>query len=275
MQGVLSESDVVRPFFPCRPTRRFPPGNSGRNFLSTELSEQSPNRKEIHAVHSSPHGRRFRGRPHPGHGHDVAGDRLGAPGADPCRREEARARAPAQRSAEKDGKGGKGGKGGKTTYKIDNSKHDVNHNCKGKTFGYCTQNAVFAPTVLGGVNLTNGLIGLIGTNGTTVPPTTNGTTTPGEPEWCSPGFWRNNYPEAWGPTGLTGNETYSSQFGGDLPTRTQAGINAGAPIDPTLIYTLQNPQYYGGDDTNRIADLLSSLHPDINYTGVRVDNCPL
>ncbi|MFJ9698136.1 hypothetical protein [Streptomyces fradiae] len=185
---------------------------------------------------------------------------------------------PAQRSAEKDGKGGKGGKGGKTTYKIDNSKHDVNHNCKGKTFGYCTQNAVFAPTVLGGVNLTNGLIGLIGTNGTngtTVPPTTNGTTTPGEPEWCSPGFWRNNYPEAWGPTGLTGNETYSSQFGGDLPTRTQAGINAGAPIDPTLIYTLQNPQYYGGDDTNRIADLLSSLHPDINYTGVRVDNCPL
>ncbi|MFI2223507.1 hypothetical protein [Streptomyces fradiae] len=69
--------------------------------------------------------------------------------------------------------------------------------------------------------------------------------------------------------------TYSSQFGGDLPTRTQAGINAGAPIDPTLIYTLQNPQYYGGDDTNRIADLLSSLHPDINYTGVRVDNCPL
>ncbi|MFE1578553.1 hypothetical protein [Streptomyces fradiae] len=179
---------------------------------------------------------------------------------------------PAQRSAEKDGKGGKGGK---TTHKIDNSKHDVNHNCKGKTFGYCTQNAVFAPTILGGVNLTNGLIGLIGTNGTTVPPTTNGTTTPGEAQWCSPGFWRNNYPEAWGPTGLTGNETYSSQFGGDLPTRTQAGINAGAPVDPTLIYLLQNPQFYGGDDANRIADLLSSLHPDINYIGVRVDNCPL
>ncbi|MEU7566234.1 hypothetical protein AB0A99_09495 [Streptomyces fradiae] len=179
---------------------------------------------------------------------------------------------PAQRSAEKDGKHGK------TTYKIDNSKHDVNHNCKGKTFGYCTQNAVFAPTVLGGVNLTNGLIGLIGTNGTngtTVPPTTNGTTTPGEAQWCSPGFWWNNYPEAWGPTGLTGNETYSSQFGGELPTRTQAGINAGAPVDPTLIYVLQNPQFYGGENSNRIADLLSSLHPDINYIGIRVDNCPL
>ncbi|MDX3569988.1 hypothetical protein, partial [Streptomyces sp. ID05-47C] len=43
-------------------------------------------------------------------------------------------------------------------------KYDLVHSCKGGTFGYCTQNAVFAPKILGDIGLTTGLIGL--TNGT-------------------------------------------------------------------------------------------------------------
>ncbi|UUU31514.1 hypothetical protein JIX56_17260 [Streptomyces sp. CA-210063] len=43
------------------------------------------------------------------------------------------------------------------------------------------------------------------------------------------------------------------------------------------MYVLQFGQYYQnpGFHRNRIADLLSAAHPDINFTGVRVNNCPL
>ncbi|MFJ8712387.1 hypothetical protein ACIRD9_04135 [Streptomyces violaceus] len=176
-----------------------------------------------------------------------------------------------------DGKGHrKGGhKGGK---KVHVENHDLHYSCVGKSFGYCTKHIEFKQTLIGDV--TTGLIGLIGTTSTppntTNPSTANGTTNPpGEAQWCSPGFWRNHHPEEWGPTGLDGSESYSSVFNGDLPSRTQAGINAGAPTNPSILFVLQNPQYYGGDDTNRIADELSDRHPDINFTGARVDNCPL
>ncbi|MGA5202264.1 hypothetical protein [Streptomyces variegatus] len=181
------------------------------------------------------------------------------------------------RSPAKGGKKGHG-KGGK---KVHVENYNLHHSCVGKSFDYCTKNVNFKQTLIGDV--TTGLIGLIGTtstppntNGTSTPPSTNTTTTPpGDAQWCSPGFWRNHHPEEWGPTGLTGSESYSSVFNGDLPSRTQAGINAGAPTNPSILFVLQNPQYYGGDDTNRIADELSDRHPDINFTGERVDNCPL
>ncbi|WP_282693908.1 hypothetical protein [Streptomyces sp. CC208A] len=164
---------------------------------------------------------------------------------------------------------------------IDKSKHNLNHSCKG-TFGYCTQNAVFAPKLIGDVGLigTNGLIGLVGTNGTDGTNGTNGTngtdgtngtsTPPEDAEWCSPGFWR-NHPEEW-PVPTT--TPYSSVFGAP-PPRSNNGIMNNAPTDPTLFEVVDNPQWYGGGAANRVADYLSDQDPRINYQGVRVDNCPL
>lgn len=43
-----------------------------------------------------------------------------------------------------------------------------------------------------------------------------------------------------------------------------------------LLQVVQNPQWYGGGATNNVGDLLSGAHPDVNYTGERVeDSCPL
>ncbi|MFP8960987.1 hypothetical protein ACLIYP_10570 [Streptomyces nanhaiensis] len=181
-----------------------------------------------------------------------------------------------------------------------NSKSKSNRvdGCQGDNSKQCTQDNSNRPVLVGMSG--GGLIGLIGgsnggtttngtatngmttgmttgtaTNGTTTGMTTNGTTTNGgAAQWCSPGFWKNNYPEAWGPTGYTGNETYSSVFGAP-PPRSPQGINQNAPTDPTLFQVVDNPQWYGGDAANNVADLLSDAHPDIDYQGVRVDNCPL
>ncbi|MCX5557275.1 hypothetical protein [Streptomyces sp. NBC_00038] len=111
-----------------------------------------------------------------------------------------------------------------------------------------------------------------GTTGTTA--TTSTTTPPGDAQWCSPGFWKNHYPEAWGPTGLTGNEKYSAFFQ-QAPPRSPKGISDKAQVDPTIYEVVANPQWYGGGATEDVADLLSDRHPGINFTGFRVDNCPL
>ncbi|MFJ3831764.1 hypothetical protein ACIPWI_27890 [Streptomyces sp. NPDC090046] len=168
---------------------------------------------------------------------------------------------------------------------VDNSKHQLSHSCKGETFGYCTQKVNFAPKLLGPITLigTTGLIGITGTTGTTgtdgttgttgtdgTTGTTGTTTPPGDAEWCSPGFWR-NHPEDWPvPT----DTLWSASIGGTLPDRTPSGIANGAPTDPSLLYLLEHPQYYGGDDTNTVADYLS-IQAGLNFTGARVDNCPL
>lgn len=94
-----------------------------------------------------------------------------------------------------------------------------------------------------------------------------------EPQWCSPGFWRNNL-DAWNATGYAGNELYSDEFD-DAPPRTALGISQNAPQDPTLLQVVQNPQWYGGGATENVADLLSLNHPDVNFVGTRADNCPL
>ena len=76
-------------------------------------------------------------------------------------------------------------------------------------------------------------------------------------EWCSPGFWRNNY-GAWPATGYS-------------PTTIDSvtGVSFGT--------ILANPKTYARTgDYERIADILSSAHPDVSFSGERTaDSCPL
>lgn len=93
-------------------------------------------------------------------------------------------------------------------------------------------------------------------------------------EWCSPGYWRQTqHLDSWTATGIDpcvsgtscpANSYYNYHFDPDL-----AG-------NPTLWQVLQSPQTYGGPAFNNVGDLLSMLHPDVNFTGGRVeDSCPL
>ena len=96
-------------------------------------------------------------------------------------------------------------------------------------------------------------------------------------EWCSPGYWRNHLDAATAAlegTGYTLQSTYSEVFGSAPPLKPKA-TKDGASADPTLQEVLENPQYYGGDAFNTVADYLSQNHPDVNFTGERVENCPL
>ncbi|HEX5568315.1 MAG TPA: hypothetical protein VFY14_15555, partial [Streptomyces sp.] len=61
---------------------------------------------------------------------------------------------------------------------------------------------------------------------------------------------------------------------GAPPPRSPQGIRQGAPTDPTLQEVIDNPQWYGGDAANNVADALSQA-AGLNFTGERVDNCPL
>ena len=98
------------------------------------------------------------------------------------------------------------------------------------------------------------------TSTTTSPPPT---TTPPTGNWCSPGFWRNN-PGAVAETGVDMTQSYNELFDPDLPG------------DPTLQEVLDSPQVYGGGAFNNVGDYLSANHPDVNFTGERVeDSCPL
>ncbi len=76
-------------------------------------------------------------------------------------------------------------------------------------------------------------------------------------EWCSPGFWRNNY-GAWAPTGYTPDS---------IDTETGASFGT----------ILADPKKYARTgDFERIGDILSGAHPDVSFTGERTpDSCPL
>ncbi|MFF8377938.1 hypothetical protein ACF07V_17640 [Streptomyces sp. NPDC015661] len=151
--------------------------------------------------------------------------------------------------------------------------YDLDHSCKGGTFGYCTQNAVFAPTIIGDLGLTTGLIGLTGTTGqngqtatttsttsttsttqttsttattaTTSTTATTATTTPPPPnQWCSPGYWFNrgldNWPAPYDPATSTWSDLPTPPYT-DTLARTNAGVAANAPANPLLTY-IWNPQ---------------------------------
>ena len=105
---------------------------------------------------------------------------------------------------------------------------------------------------------------------TTPPTTTPPTTTPPGGNWCSPGFWKNN-PLAVAETGVDMSQSYNALFDPDVN-----GTNKGGVANPTLQQVLTSPQIYGGEAANNVADLLSAAHPDVDFTGERVeDSCPL
>ncbi len=90
----------------------------------------------------------------------------------------------------------------------------------------------------------------------------------GDPQWCSPGYWK-NHPDAW-PAG-TASMAYTGATTWSATRRNCDGL----PAAPTLQQVINNPQCYGGETTNLVADYLSDVHPGVNYSGVRVENCPL
>jgi hypothetical protein len=78
-------------------------------------------------------------------------------------------------------------------------------------------------------------------------------------EWCSPGFWR-NHQDLWQSYW---NVSYNDVTDGE-----------DFEDDPTLLEVIENPQMYGGTATNLAADYIST-QLGLNFTGERVDNCPL
>jgi hypothetical protein len=96
-----------------------------------------------------------------------------------------------------------------------------------------------------------------------------------ESQWCSPGYWRQpHHLDSWEATGISPSAKYSAYF---PPVQLSKKAKAdGATADPTLWQVLQSPQWYGGAAFNNVGDLLSAAHPDVNFTGERVeDSCPL
>jgi hypothetical protein len=95
-------------------------------------------------------------------------------------------------------------------------------------------------------------------------------------EWCSPGYWRQpQHLDSWAATDYDPSDAFSTALGYSV-TRSKPGRDNNAPTDPTLLYVLQNPQFYSGADFNAVGDLLSGAHPDVDFQGTRVeDSCPL
>jgi hypothetical protein len=83
--------------------------------------------------------------------------------------------------------------------------------------------------------------------------------------WCSPGYWRQpHHLDSWEPTGYSPDDKYNDH------------ISPALIGNPTLLQVLQSPQIYKGDAFNKVGDLLSAAHPDVNFLGERVaDSCPL
>ena len=97
-----------------------------------------------------------------------------------------------------------------------------------------------------------------------------------EGEWCSPGYWRQpQHLDSWEATGFSPDDLFFEALD-YYPTLSKKGQTDGATTDPTLWQVLQAPQFYGGDAFNKVGDLLSGTHPDVNFQGTRVeDSCPL
>ncbi|HKY74471.1 MAG TPA: hypothetical protein VJ246_04125 [Patescibacteria group bacterium] len=78
-------------------------------------------------------------------------------------------------------------------------------------------------------------------------------------QWCSPGYWKNhttNWP-------IPPETSYNGVFDPDLSG------------NPSLLTVISSPSTYGGPTTNSVADYLSDNDTRINFTGERIDNCPL
>ena len=98
---------------------------------------------------------------------------------------------------------------------------------------------------------------------------------PGD-QWCSPGYWRQpHHLDSWAATGYSPDDLFFDALN-YYPQLSRPGQMQGATTNPTLWQVLQAPQWYGGDAFNAVGDLLSDAHPDVNFSGDRVeDSCPL
>lgn len=97
----------------------------------------------------------------------------------------------------------------------------------------------------------------------------------GDPQWCSPGYWK-NHTDAWLKTGISPSALYTSYYDAStLSIKTTGKDCSDASANATVFDVISKPQCYGGEAANLVADLLSDKHPSVNYTGSRVENCPL
>jgi hypothetical protein len=83
--------------------------------------------------------------------------------------------------------------------------------------------------------------------------------------WCSPGFWKNHGRGLWTQYY---NKKYSTLVGAaPLSKKAPAGY------DPTLLEVIDNPNIYGGEATNSVADFLSNKAFGTPI-GSGVESCP-
>jgi len=79
-------------------------------------------------------------------------------------------------------------------------------------------------------------------------------TPPATLQWCSPGFWKNHYPDAWG--GVSGSLLYKDMV---VANKAPLSKKAGAGANPTIYQVISDPSTYGGPATNSVADYLSGI----------------
>jgi len=95
-------------------------------------------------------------------------------------------------------------------------------------------------------------------------------------EWCSPGYWRQpHHLDSWVATGYSPDDLFLASFQGYVLPTAKKNSRFAPNENPTLIDVLSSPQIYGGDAFNKVGELLSDAHPDVNYTGTREGSCPL
>jgi hypothetical protein len=173
---------------------------------------------------------------------------------------------------------------GTTEYDTPDGKITVTIDAEGKVLDFTSDFPISAVFVKGGPDTYEYLYDPAATSDTGLvsPPVGQGNTPqishymicweprPDEPEWCSPGFWKNNAAN-WGANAWP------------VPTSTKynAVISSPGPAsgNPTLLQVLQSPGSYfpktqQGAAFNAVGDYLSE-QAGLNFTGERVDNCPL
>jgi hypothetical protein len=92
-----------------------------------------------------------------------------------------------------------------------------------------------------------------------------------KPQWCSPGYWK-NHTEAWT---ISQSLKYTDYFAAStLSIKTHGRDCADANAGASIYEVISKPQCYGGEAANKVADLLSAKY-GLNFTGERVENCPL
>ncbi|PKN13311.1 MAG: hypothetical protein CVU69_03145 [Deltaproteobacteria bacterium HGW-Deltaproteobacteria-4] len=97
-----------------------------------------------------------------------------------------------------------------------------------------------------------------------------------QPQWCSPGFWRNADDKAWSDAGINREEAKYSEV------TDKYSYCPAADGDPTLQQVLERKQDYfastdQGQAFNCVGDFLSDAHPNISFSdNIRALNtCPI